>query len=166
MENPRPWDGALWAWVRAFELAPGQPVTGSVLPDEGFRVTGVLVLPPEGSEGIVPWSTSPGVAGFETPAYRVTGTVVRTDVLRVNDGSGPQEVGTELGLSVRGEVLYARVTDRAVAVGTGSAVTVQGTFEHIDDHEVDQFPDSGHAWLIEQVQELEDGDSLILIRRT
>ena len=135
MENPGLWDGALWAWVRAFELAPGQPATGSVLPDEGFRVTGVLVPPPEGSEGIVPWSTSPGVMGVETPAYIVTGTVVSADVLQVNFGSGPQEVGTELELSVRDEVLYARVTDSAVTVGTGSVVTVQGTFEHIDAYE-------------------------------
>jgi hypothetical protein len=57
---------------------------------------------------------------------------------------------------VRGEHLYARVTDRAVTVGTGSVVTVQGTFEHIDDYEVDEFPNSGHAWLIEQVRDLAD----------
>jgi hypothetical protein len=166
MENLGLWDGALWAWVRAFELAPGQPATGSVLPDEGFRITGVLVLPPDGSEGIVPWSTSPGVMGVETPAYRVTGTVVSADVLQVNLGSGPKEVGTGLELSVQGEVLYASVSDRAVTVGTGSVVTVQGYFVHIDEYKVDEFPNSGHAWLIEEVQDLAGGDSLILVRRT
>jgi hypothetical protein len=43
MEDPGPWDGALRAWVRAFERAPGQPATGSVLPNEGCRITGGLV---------------------------------------------------------------------------------------------------------------------------
>src|SRR4051812_11160760 len=123
MENPGPWNGGLWAWVRAFELAPRQPATGSVLPDEGFRITGVLVLPPGGAEGMVPWSTSPGVMGVETPAYRVTGTVVSADALQVDYGSGPREVGTELELSVLDEVLYARVTDRAVTVSAGPVVT-------------------------------------------
>ena len=160
------WDGALWAWVRAFELAPGQPATGSVLPDEGFRITGVLVLPPDGSEGILRWSTSPGVLGVETPAYRVTGTVVAAEGLLVDVGPGPEVVGTELELSVGGEVLYAHVTDPAVTVATGSTVTVQGTFVHIDAYQLNEFPDSGHAWLIEEVQELGDGDSLILVRRT
>ena len=103
--------------------------------------------------------------GVETPVYRVTGTVVSADVLHVNFGSGPQEVGTELELSVRDEVRYARVTDHAFTVGTGSLVTVQGTVEHIDDYEADEFPLCGHAWLVEEVQELADGDSLILVRR-
>jgi hypothetical protein len=104
--------------------------------------------------------------GVETPTYRVTGRVVSADALQVNFGAGPEKVGTDLELSVRDELLYARVTDRAVPAGTGAVVTVQGTFEHIDDYEVDEFPNSGHAWLIEEVQELADGDSLILVRRT
>lgn len=166
MEDLDPWDGSLWAWVRAFELAPGQPSTGSVLADEGFRVAGTFVLPPEDSEGIVPWLSSPAVMGVETPSYRVTGSVVSADVLQVNFGSGPQDIGTELQLSVGGEVVYARVTDGPATVSTGSVVTVQGTFEHIDDYELDEYPDSGHAWLIEEVRELGDGDSLILVRRT
>lgn len=95
----------------------------------------------------------------------MTGSVASANVLQVNVGSGPQEVGNELELAVRDEVLYARVTDRASTIGIGSVVTVQGTFEHIDDYEVDEFPNSGHAWLIEEVQELADGDSLILVRR-
>jgi len=165
MEEPRPWDGALWAWVRAFELAPGQPAIGSILPDEGFRVSGALISPPERSEGIVPWATSPGVMGVETPAYRVTGLVVSADDLQVDFGPGPRTIGSELQLSVGGEVLYARVTDLAAAIDAGTVVTVQGTFEHIDDYELDAFPDSGHTWMIEDVQALSDGDSLVLVRR-
>lgn len=73
----------------------------------------------------------------------MTGSVASANVLQVNVGSGPQEVGNELELAVRDEVLYARVTDRASTIGIGSVVTVQGTFEHIDDYEVDEFPNSG-----------------------
>ena len=104
--------------------------------------------------------------GVKTPAYRVTGSVVSAEGLLGDRGLGPAEVGTDLQLSVAGEVVYARVTDLAATARAGSVVTVQGTFEHIDNHELDEFPDSGHAWLIEDVRDLSDGDSLILVRRT
>jgi hypothetical protein len=77
---------------------------------------------------------------FETPAYHVTGSVVRADALLIDRGSGLREVGSDLELSVRGDVVYARVTDLAATLFAGSVATVHGTFEHIDDYEVDEFP--------------------------
>lgn len=164
MDDLASWDGSIWAWVRAFELAPGQPTAGSVLPDEGFLVNGSIVHPSprSGNRALVHASGCHADRNSRLPGDWLGD---QGGHAWGNFGQGLQEMGTDLELSVNDEVVYATVTDRAATIAVGSVITVEGTFLHIDAYEEDEYPDSGHAWLIKDVRDLSDGDSLILVRR-
>ena len=151
-------------WVRAWAL--GQPIAGGVLPYEGIRVSGTV----EPSSSPVREGISPTDQPLDDPhavEYVVTGSVVTATDFQADTGSGPRHAGTDVVLSVNGDLMQAQIPGPARDVEVGSVLTVRGPLRHIDNHEWDAFGlvETRRAWSVEEVRHLPDGDLLLRLRR-
>ncbi len=96
----------------------------------------------------------------------MTGSVVTATDYQSDMGSGPRHAGTDVVLSVNGDLLQCQITGPASDIEIGSDLTVRGRLSHIGDYEWDAFGllDTRRAWSIEEVQRLPDDDLMLRLR--
>ena len=140
----------------------GQPVAGGVLACEGIRVTGIV----EPSHSQLRESISPTGERVDDPhavEYVVTGSVVRAMGFQADLGSGPRHAGTDVVLSVNGDLMQAQIAGPAPDVEVGSVMTVRGPLLHIAAYEWDGLGlvDTRRAWSIEEAWHLPGGDLML-----
>jgi hypothetical protein len=151
--------------VRSSNWELNNPAPGDVLTAVGIRISGTVVQPPADREGV---SAREQVLDHDSdsPEYVVTGSMVSARDYKFDMGSAPQHGGTDVVLSVNGELMQAQVPGPASDIGTGSTLTVAGEVSLIADYEWDAFElvDTRRSWVIEEVHHIEIGDYLLQLR--
>ncbi|WP_243061093.1 hypothetical protein [Nocardioides sp. SR21] len=97
--------------------------------------------------------------------YVMTGAVISAADFRVARRSRPGHGGTDVVLSVGGELVQAQVPGPASTLIVGARVAVAGEVTLIPDHEWGSFPlvDTRRRWLIADVRTLGDGEYFLLL---
>jgi len=156
----------LWVRVRAWELGD-QLFVGEVLPSQAIRVTGTVEPFHAPVRERISQVDGPHVDP-DAVEYVVTGSVVTATDYQSDTGSGPHHAGTDVVLSVNGDLMQSQIAGPASDIDIGSALTVRGRLSHIGDYEWDAFGlvDTRRAWAIEEVHRLPDDDLMLRLRPT
>jgi hypothetical protein len=156
--------GSLWVRSKHWELT--NPAPGDVLSSRGIRISGTVVQSPAAHEGTSPQAMNTD-GEPELSQYVVTGVVMSaTDYsFDIGRAEGLQHGGTNIVLSVTGELVHAQIPGPAADIGTGSMLTLSGEVSLIADYEWDAFElvDTRRSWSIEDVRYLGCGDYLLLL---
>ena len=148
----------------AWELGD-QPVAGGILPNEGIRIRGTVESSHTPAQECI--STIGGsLADPGAVEYVLAGSVVTATDFQSDTGTGPLHAGTDVVLSVNGDLMQSQIAGPASDIEIGSALTVRGRLVHIRDYEWDAFGlvDTRRSWSIEEVQRLADDDLMLRLR--
>jgi hypothetical protein len=104
-------------WVRSRHWELDNPRPGDDLSHDGIRISG-SVQEPTRSEGVTRRENADDVAGAASD-YVMTGWIVSAMDFQVDMGAGPEHGGTDVVLSMGGELVQARVQGPGFDLGSG-----------------------------------------------